>query len=80
MKNHSLSYDVHNNIVKMDFSNKIEVIKQYIQSVMNIGIVSFFKSVIQTLQRLKIMTMAKIYGKYPESCYGSWIIFNTIVI
>ena len=38
-----LSYGVHNNNIDMDFSNKIEVIKQYKQSVMNSKKVIFFQ-------------------------------------
>ena len=37
-----LSYDVYNNNIDMDFSEKVEVIKQYRQSVINNGNRDFF--------------------------------------
>ena len=58
-----LSFDVHNNIINMEFVNKVEVIKQCRQSVMDSEVVDFFISVIQNLQRLKIMTMIIVYEK-----------------
>ena len=39
---HCLSYDVYNNNIGMVFINKVEVIKQYRQSVINSGNKSFF--------------------------------------
>ena len=42
-----LSYDVYNINIDMDFLNKVEVIEQDRQSVMNGGIVAFFSSVIR---------------------------------
>ena len=55
----------------MDFFQKVEVIKQYRQPVMNIENVDSFRSVIQKCQRLKIMTMAVVYEKNPEYLYES---------
>ena len=63
---HCLSYDVYNNNIDMVFLNKVEVIKQYRQTVRNSENVNFLKSVIQKLQKLKIMTLAAVYEKYPE--------------
>ena len=44
----------------MDFLNKVEVNKQYRQSLMNSEIVDFFGFVIKKLQRLKVMTMVEV--------------------
>ena len=60
------SYDVHNNIIRMDFFRKVEFIKQYRQSVMDSKNVNFFKSVRQHFQFLKIMTMVVVYEKIPK--------------
>ena len=65
-----LSYDVYNKNIDMDFLKKVEVIKQYRQSVMYSDNVIFFKSVLQNLKKLKIMTKAAAYEKSPEICYG----------
>ena len=40
---HCLSYDDYNNDIDMDFLNKVEVIKQYRQTVMNSENVIFFQ-------------------------------------
>ena len=61
-----LSYDAYSNIIDMDFLNKVEGNKQYRQSLMNSENVNFFKSVIQKIQRLKIMTMVVVYEKNPK--------------
>ena len=65
------SFDVYNNNIHMDVSNKVELLKQYRQSVMNSENVNFFKSVIQNFQRLKIMTMVVVYGKSPKFLHES---------
>ena len=44
---HCLSYDVYNNNIDMDFLNKVEVVEQYRQTVMNSENFNFLKSVIQ---------------------------------
>ena len=54
----------------MDFLNKVEVIKQYRQSVINSGNKDFFLPIVQEVQRLKIMTLAAVYEKNPEIWYG----------
>ena len=59
----------------MDFSNKLEGIKQYRQPVMNKENVDFPNYVIQKFQRLKIMTMAVVYEKNPENWY-EWLYEN----
>ena len=57
----------------MDFSNKVQVIKQYRQSVTNSeNFDFFFGSVIRNFQRLKIMTMVIVYEKKPEFLYESY--------
>ena len=38
---HCLSYDVYNNNIDMDYLNKVEVIKQYRQTVINSGKIFF---------------------------------------
>ena len=58
----SLSRDVYNNNINMNFLNKIEIIKQYRQSVMYEDNVDFFKSIIQKFQKFKVLTMAVVYG------------------
>ena len=60
---HCLSYDVYNNNIDMDFLNKVEVFKQYRQSVMNSENNDFFGSLIHEFQRLKLMTFAIVYFK-----------------
>ena len=67
---HCLSYDVYNKNIDMDFLNKVEVIKQYRQSVINSGNKDFFLPIVQKFQRLKIMTMVVVYEKNPEIWYG----------
>ena len=47
----------------MDFLNKVEVIKQYRQSVRNREKFDFFKSVIQKFLELKVRTMSIVYEK-----------------
>ena len=54
----------------MDCLHKVEVIKQYRQTVMNSENDNFFTSVIQKFQRLKIMTIAAVYEKNPEIWFG----------
>ena len=44
---HCLNYDVYNSNIDRDFLNKVEVIKQYRQAVMNSKNVKFFKSLTQ---------------------------------
>ena len=67
---HCLSYDVYNNNIDMDFLNKVVVIKQYRQSVINSGNKDFFLPIVQKFQRLKIMTMVVVYEKNHEIWYG----------
>ena len=67
---HCLWYDVYTKNNHMDFMNINEVIKPYRQIVMKIEKISFFKPVIQNIQRLKIMTMAVVYEKNPENWFG----------
>ena len=67
---HCLSYDVYNNNIDMDFLNKVEVIKQYRQSVINSGKKRFFLPIVQKFQRLKTMTIVAVYEKNPEIWYG----------
>ena len=59
----SLSCDVYNNNINMNFLNKVEVIKQYRQSVMYEYNVDFFKSIIEKFLKFKVLTMAVVYGK-----------------
>ena len=48
---HCLNYDVHNKIIDMNFLNKVEVKKQFRQSVMSSENVCFScRSVIQKIQ------------------------------
>ena len=54
----------------MYFLNKVEVFKQYRQIVISSENGIYIKSVIQILQRLKIMTMGVVYEKNSEICYG----------
>ena len=65
-----LSYDVYNKNIDMDFLNKVEVIKQYRQSVMNSGNKDFFLPIVQKFQRIKIMKMVVVYEIHPEIWYG----------
>ena len=58
---HCLSYDVYINNIDMDFLKKVEVNKQYRQSVINSGNKDFFLPIVQKFQRLKIMTLATVY-------------------
>ena len=58
----SLSGDVYNNNINMNFLNKIEIIKQYRQSVMYEDNVDFFKTIIQKFLKFKVLTMAVVYG------------------
>ena len=58
----SLRCDVYNNNINMNFLNKVEVIKQYRQSVMYEDNVDFFKTIIQKFQKFKVLTMAVVYG------------------
>ena len=67
---HCLSYDVYNNNIDMDFLNKVEVFKQYRQTVINSGSKDFFLPIVRKVQRLKIMTMAAVYEKNPDIWYG----------
>ena len=53
----------------MDCLNRVEVIKQYRQFVLNSANVDFFSSVKQNFQRLLIMTMAIVYEINPENHY-----------
>ena len=59
---HCSRYDVYNNNIDMDFLNKVEVIKQYRQSVMNSGNVDLFETVIEKFLKFKVLTMAVVYG------------------
>ena len=60
----SLSRYIYNNNINMNFLSKVEVIKQYRQSVMNSGnVVFFFRSIKEKLSKFKVVTMAVIYGK-----------------
>ena len=54
----------------MDFPYKVEVIEQYSQSVMNRENFDFFKSVIKKLLEIKVRTMAMVFEKNLEICYG----------
>ena len=67
---HCLIYDIYNNTIGMDLLNKVEVIKQYRKSVINRGNKDFFLSIVQKIQRLKIVTMVIVYEKNPEIWYG----------
>ena len=58
----SLSCDVYNNNINMNFLNNVEVIKQYRQSVMYEHNVDFFKSIIEKFLKFKVLTMAVVYG------------------
>ena len=58
----SLRFDVYNNTINMNFLNKVEVIEQYRQSVMYEDNVDFFKTIIQKIQKFKVLTMAVVYG------------------
>ena len=58
----SLRCDVYNNNINMIFLNKVEIIKQYRQSVMYEDNVDFFKTIIQKFQKYKVLTMAVVYG------------------
>ena len=62
----SLSYDVYNNNNILEFLNKIEVTKQYRQSVINSEIIDFFGSVIQEILILKVITMTAVYDNIPD--------------
>ena len=55
-----LSCDVYNNKIIMNFSNKLEVIKQYRQSVINDGNVDFCKPVVKKFLKYKVLTMAVV--------------------
>ena len=65
----TLSGDVNNNNINVEFVNEIEVIKQYRQSLMNCENVYFFGSVIQKFQDLKVITMAESYENTPRLFY-----------
>ena len=67
---HCLSYDVYKKIINMDFSNKVEVLKQYRQSVMNRKNVGFFISVIHKFLELKVRTMAIVIIKIQSFGMG----------
>ena len=54
----------------MDFPYKVEVFKQYSQPVMNRENFDYFKSVIQKLLEIKVRTMAMVFEKNLEICYG----------
>ena len=58
----SLSYDVYNNNINLNFLNKVEVIKQYRQSVMYEDNVDFFKTIIEKFLKFKLLTMSVVYG------------------
>ena len=58
----SLSCDVYNNNINMNFLNKVEVTKQYRQSVMCEDNVDFFKTIIEKFLKFKVLTMAVVYG------------------
>ena len=58
----SLSRDFYNDNINLNFLNKIEIIKQYRQSVMYEDNVDFFKTIIQKFQKFKVLTMAVVYG------------------
>ena len=66
-----LSYEVYHKKIDMYFFNKVEVIKQYRQCVMNSENVNFFEPVIQKFQRLKVMTIVVSYKKNPKFLYES---------
>ena len=75
-----LSGDVYNiNNIDVDFLNKVEVIKQYRQTVMNSENVDIFKSVIQNFQKIKIMTMVAVYGKIQQYGMNDYIETNSKV-
>ena len=67
---HCLSYDIYNNNIDMDFSNKVEFIKQCRQSVIKSGNKDFFLPIVPKFQGLKIMTKAAVHEKNPEIWYG----------
>ena len=64
-------YAVYINKIHLDVFNKVEVIKQYRQSVMKSENVDFCGFVIQNIQRLKIMTIVTVCVNIPKFCYGS---------
>ena len=57
----SLRGDVYNNIINMNFLNKVEIIKQYRQSVMYKDNVDFFIPVLEKFSKFKVLTMAVVY-------------------
>ena len=67
---HCLSYEVYINNINIDFLNKVEVIKQYRQSVINRGNKDVFLPRVKKFQRLKILTMVAVYKKNPEIRYA----------
>ena len=58
----SLSCDVYKNFSNMKILNKVEVTKQYRQSVVNSGIVEVFRSIIEKFLKFKVITMAVVYA------------------
>ena len=60
---HSLSYDVYNKNIDMDFLNKVEVNKKNRQIVINSGNKDFFPAIVRKFQRLKVMTKVAVYEK-----------------
>ena len=67
---HCLSYDVYNKKIDMNFLNKVEVTRQYRQTMIKSGNKDFFPPIVRKFQRLKIMRMAAVYEKNPEIWYG----------
>ena len=76
----SLNFDVYNNIINMEFLNKIEVVKQYKQPVMDSENVDFCGSVIHKIQELKIMTRVIVYESNPELLYDYLYLGMTIYL
>ena len=62
----SLSCDVYKNISEMNFLSKVEVFKQYRQSVINSGNVAFFRSITEKFLKFKVITMAVVYAKHTK--------------
>ena len=55
-------------LITIGLLKKVEVNKQYRQSVMNGENVDFPGPVIQIFQKIKIMTMVIVYEKSPKKC------------
>ena len=54
----------------MNFLKKVEVIKQYRQSVMNSGNVNFFRPIIENVLKFKVLMMAVAYANDTKLLVG----------